>query len=228
MKNIEDICIIVQARLSSQRVPQKMIKPFCGTTLTDICIQKLLKSKAISRHSLYMSVYEEELRDICRKHNVNVFLRSEASAKSEGTPMTEIFEWWNRLPYKYVVMVNACCPLLKIETIDRFIEAYANSDSRGMFGVIEKKNYFWNKEGECMTPLIESVMNTKTAGSVYEAAHCLYAGRMKDIGKGIWMGEFKPNDPELFVVEEEEIFDIDYPWQFRTGELLYREFIGKG
>ena len=148
MKNIEDICVIVQARLSSQRVPQKMIKPFCGTTLTDICIQKLLKSKAVSRYSLYMSVYEEELQDICQKHNVNVFLRSEASAKSEGTPMTEIFEWWDKLPYKYVVMVNACCPLLKIETIDKFVEAYANSDSRGLFGVIKKKNYFWNSDGE--------------------------------------------------------------------------------
>ena len=100
MKNIRDICVIVQARLSSQRSPNKMIKPFCDTTLTDICIQKLLKSKVISKHSFFMSVYEKELREICRKNNVNVFLRSEASAKSEGTPMTEIFEWWNKLPFK--------------------------------------------------------------------------------------------------------------------------------
>ena len=31
MKNINDICFIVQARLNSERVPKKMIKNFVGT-----------------------------------------------------------------------------------------------------------------------------------------------------------------------------------------------------
>ena len=30
-KNLNEICLIVQARLGSQRVPRKMIKPFCDT-----------------------------------------------------------------------------------------------------------------------------------------------------------------------------------------------------
>ena len=38
MKKIEDIAIVIQARLSSQRIPKKMIKPFAGTTLIDIFI----------------------------------------------------------------------------------------------------------------------------------------------------------------------------------------------
>ena len=33
MKDIKDILVVVQARLNSQRVPQKMIRPFNDTNL---------------------------------------------------------------------------------------------------------------------------------------------------------------------------------------------------
>jgi spore coat polysaccharide biosynthesis protein SpsF (cytidylyltransferase family) len=38
MKNINDVLVIVQARLNSERVPQKMIRPFHDTTLFEIAI----------------------------------------------------------------------------------------------------------------------------------------------------------------------------------------------
>ena len=41
MKNINEVCLVVQARLGSQRVPQKMIKPFCGSSLVSILFNKL-------------------------------------------------------------------------------------------------------------------------------------------------------------------------------------------
>jgi len=44
MKDIKDILIIVQARLNSQRVPRKMIRPFNDTTLFEIAIKKILNS----------------------------------------------------------------------------------------------------------------------------------------------------------------------------------------
>ena len=49
MKNINDICVIIQARLSSERVPGKMLKPFAGTTLMDILFKKLEQSKIIKK-----------------------------------------------------------------------------------------------------------------------------------------------------------------------------------
>ena len=223
MKDIKDICLIVQARLSSQRIPQKMIKPFADTTLMDICMKKLKNSRIVPKENIFMSVCEPELKEICEFHDMNIFDRSEKSALSEGTPMTEIYEWWDKLPYKYVIMVNACCPFLRAETIDNFVKSYMNSELRGMFGVIAKKNYFWNKDGCALLPLREAVMNTKTADVVYEAAHCLYAGSMSAIGEGVWMGNFTKDDPKLFTVPEEETLDIDHQWQFDMCEALYKQ-----
>ena len=41
MKNINDILFIVQARVNSERAPQKMIRPFAGTNLFDIALKKI-------------------------------------------------------------------------------------------------------------------------------------------------------------------------------------------
>ena len=224
MKDINKICIIVQARLGSQRIKEKMIRPFAGTTLTDICIKKIIDSEIIDKNNFYLSLYEKELKDIANKYDVNIFNRSRESAMSEGTPMTLMYEWWDKLPYEYCVFVNACVPFLKTSTIENFLQKYAESESDGMFGVIEKKNYFWDSNGNILTPLIEDVMNTKTVQKTYEAAHCLYAGKLDKIGNNIWMGDFKtPGDIELFPLDEEECIDIDYEWQFQLCEKLYEK-----
>ncbi len=99
-----------------------------------------------------------------------------------------------------------------------------NTDSDGLFASVDKKNYFWNKDFEFMTPWPEGepCMNTKVVEKTYEAAHCLYAGRMDKIGEGIWMGDFNtPGDIELFPVSEQESLDIDYEWQFSLLEAYY-------
>lgn len=223
MKKINQIAFLVQARLSSQRCPKKMIRPFGGTTLLDINIQKLVESEFIPNENIYVSVHEKELKDIASKYPVNIFERSEQSANSEGTPMTEIYEWWDKLPHEHVVLTNACAPMLKTETIENFAKAFANSDSDGMFGVMAKKNYFWDDKGKFLTPFEGAVMNTKFAKPIFEAAHVLYASKLSDIGKGIWMGDFSiPGQIELFEVEEQECFDIDYEWEFEIYEKLYK------
>jgi len=222
MKNINDICIVVQARLNSQRVPGKMLKPFADTTLTDILFNKLKSLKSIPLKNIYFSAYEEELKEVDKKHNINIFNRSKQSANSEGNPLSEIYEWHDKLPFKYVILISACNPLLKIETIDNFIESFIKSDKEGGFAVFEKKTYYWDKENNPITNWGDSrIMNTKFVEPIYEAAHCLYASKTDIIKDGFWMDTNLPPKPELFVMDELEAFDIDYEWQFKIGEQLY-------
>ena len=224
-KNIDEVAVIVQARMGSRRVPRKMLKSFANTTLTDIILEKIKKCKSFNIDNFYFAAHEKELIDVGKKHDVNVFIRSRKSAMSEGTPMSEMYEWCKKLPHKYCVLINGCAPFLTIKTIDNFISEYINSDSEGMFGVIAKKNYFWNNNSKLISkwPSNQDVMNTKIVDITYEAAHCLYAGRMDLIKKGIWMGDFRvPGDIELFPMEEKECLDIDHHWQFEMCENLYK------
>ena len=225
VKDINDICVVIQARLGSTRVPGKMLKPFAGTTLVDILFDKLKSSKIIPMENVYFSVYEPELKEVGEKHGINIFNRSKESALSEGDNVSEIFEWYDKLPFKYVISISACNPLLKIKTVDSFIEKFVNSNKEGGFAVFEKKTYYWDKNGKPITKWDGSTkINTKLVEPVYEAAHCLYASRMDIIKDGFWMDNNLPPQPELFTMDELEAFDIDYEWQFNLGEQLYNEW----
>ena len=224
MKKIEDICFIIQARLSSERVPRKMIKPFANTNLVDIACKKINKSKIIPKENFFFSAYEDEIKNVVKENNLQIFQRSRESAFSEG-PMQQVMEYHDKLNFKYSVVISACCPLLSILTIDNFARAYIESPHEGMFSVISKKNYFWDKNHDMITewPKKADVLNTKLVGVTYEAAHCLYAGKLDTIKNGVWMAKppFTKNKPALFVVPEYETFDIDYNWQFEVAESLY-------
>ena len=222
MKNINDICVVVMARKDSERVPNKMLKSFAETTLIDILFNKLKSSTIIPKQNIYFSVRDKELKDIGMQYGINIFSRSEKSNNSECESISELYEWYNKLPFKYVVLISACNPLLKIETIDNFIQSYLESDKDGAFGVIKKKTYYWDKDKKSITDWKDiETMNTKLVEPTYEAAHCLYASRMDIIGDGYWMDSKSPPQPKLFIIDEFETFDIDYEWQFKVGEILY-------
>lgn len=224
MKNLNEIAFIVQARLNSQRVPQKMIRPFGGLNLFAIALDKLLESKIIPAINIFGSVYEPELVSVLEERGLNYWNRSEESA-NEDEDIKLIYEWHNKLPakYKYVVLISGCNPLLKVETIDKFVEQFVLQPEDNLFAVTEKKTYYWDQSGKMITPWPESqkIMNTKTVEPVYEAAHCLYASDLDLIEKEQFMVDFSKENLKLFKIDELEAFDIDYEWQFKAAELLY-------
>jgi len=227
MKKRSEVCIVVQARLQSERVPQKMIRPFANTTLLDILFTKLTQLSSLPPEQIYVSAYDGPIKEIVTKHGLQIFHRSKESA-AEEKELPLIFEWYNKLPtqYKYVIMVSACNPLLTKETIDGFVESFIKSEDPGAFGVITKHTYYWDHATNPLTDWKDSpTMNTKYVDPVYEAAHCLYASELALIGRGKWMCDTLPPRLELFVMDELEAFDIDYEWQFRVGEALYKEFM---
>lgn len=225
VSKLDNTVFIVQARLNSERLPNKMLRPFAGSNLFSILLDKLLSSKIIPSENIYASVYEDELFEEANiKRNIRTFRRSYESANNDSD-ITKIFEWHDKLPYKYVIIISACNPLLKIETIDGFVKQFIEQKENNLFAVIEKKQYYWNKEGIMTTPWPkgQTLLNTKAVEPTYEAAHVLYASPMNLIKDYKYMGDFsKPGGVKLFTIPELEAFDIDYEWQFQVAETLYK------
>tara|TARA_B100001113_G_scaffold292373_1_gene248967 strand:- start:108 stop:800 length:693 start_codon:yes stop_codon:yes gene_type:complete len=227
ISKIDDIAFIVQARMNSERVPGKMLKPFAGTTLFGLILDKLLSSEIIPSENIYASVWEKELfHEANTKRNIRTFHRSYESANNDND-IKKIYEWHNQLPHKYCILISGCNPLLSVRTIDAFVKQFVEQEEENLFAVFEKKTYYWNKEGALITPWPkdQTIMNTKAVDPVYEAAHVLYASRMDIIKDERFMGDFeKPGGIKLFKMDELEAFDIDYPWQFEVAEMLYEKF----
>jgi len=220
------IAFIVQARLNSKRVPQKMIRPFAGDTLFGIVLDKLLQCKNIPNQDIYASVFEEELINIVDSKPISYFVRSKESAEEEDN-LQLIYEWHDKLPkqYKYVVLISGCNPLLSIDTIDSFVEKFTTQAEDNLFAVVEKRQYYWDKDGKMINnwPEGETIMNTKVIEPTYEAAHCLYASRLDTIKDNKFMVDYSKENLILYNIDELESFDIDYEWQFKTAELLYEK-----
>lgn len=230
MKDPSKILYIVQARLNSERCPNKMLRPFGGTTLFELCLDKVLASD-IPNEQFRASVHEKRLRDIVDQRGLYVYNRSYESA-NEDDDLKLIYEWWDQFPdYEYAVIINACNLFLEVDTINQFVDTYIQSRHDGLFGVIPKKQYYWNSQGDLITPWPKghTIMNTKAVGETLEAAHCLYAGRLDLIGENAWMGKppYRRNSPALFEVSEFEALDIDWSWQFDLYT-SYWEKVSKG
>lgn len=222
MKKVSDILFIVQARLDSERLPKKMLLPFGGSNLFEIAIKKVISS-IVPPSNFYVSVYEDELKKIAKKHNVNIYNRSYDSAHNDND-LKKIYEWHDKLPFKYVVKLNACSPLLEVNTINNFFKTFQQQQEDNLFGVIKTKDYYWDKKGKLITPWPngQTLMNTKAVEPTYKAAHVLYASKMDLIEDYKFMGDFqKERGIKLFEMKEKECFDIDFKWQFEIAENLY-------
>lgn len=228
MKDINDVLFVVQARTGSTRVKNKMLRPFVDSNLFEIAIKKVMNSKIIPMRNFYLSIMDKELFDIAMKYQLNTFERSIESVQ-EPVTLQKVFEWHDELPFKYFVIINACNPILSVETIDNFVNAFLKSESNGMFGVFEKKTFLFDSEHRMMNKFngpdkYMATLETKFVETTYEAAHSLYAGKMTDISKDIYMGTFKEKgNPDFFVMDEIECFDIDWPWQLEIAEVMYKQ-----
>ena len=228
MKDLNKICFILQARVNSSRLPGKMIKPFAGTSLIEIAIDKLKKS-TFPNDNIILSVNDPELIDIASRNNIKIYNRSKNSTRNDDVnpfTLTEVLEWWDKLDYEYYMLMNACNPLIEIETLNSFIEDFISTPSDGLFTVVEHKRFFYKSDGSIFQKFHGNedqkiTFNTKFVEPIYSGGP-LRGGKLSDIGKNVYIGSFKEkNNPLMTIYPSDQYIDIDYDWEFKTAEQLY-------
>lgn len=217
----ENILVFTQARLGSQRLPQKMIKDFGGTTLWDIACKKL-EELPLPHGQKWVSLYEEELLDIASKYRLSIHRRSKESATCDSPP-SKVWEICRQLSQSHYVMFNPCLPFLKTSTIENFIKTFVDSKKDSMFGVVKLQDYIWDNSGQLIHPNGATILNTKECPPINLAAHCLYAGKSSDIRQDVQLGDFSPGNPELFYLESKvECLDVDDQEDWDIAEAYYK------
>tara|TARA_R100000306_G_C4352605_1_gene130933 strand:+ start:248 stop:934 length:687 start_codon:yes stop_codon:yes gene_type:complete len=222
VKNKNDVVIVTQARLNSQRIKEKMLLPIGDTSLWGIACDRMKELQNLGYNTL-VAAGDQPLIDKASEHGIeDIWLRcTEGCNVDVGLHL--IYEWWDKTPYKYCVLINPCLPFLKVETVVGFVNKYIEIEHEGLFGVMKKKDYFWDSAHNLQTPWPDNcdILNTKAVCETYQAAHALYGSRMDLVGEGKWMGDFSKNNPALFVMDETECFDIDYEFQYRMAKILW-------
>jgi len=216
--NDKQLAIWSCGRIGSTRCPNKMLRPFNDSTLTDIFLSKLAELE----HNVFFAGFEPVFEDKCQEHGVPFVQRTQESAEVDG-PASTVYSFLESQPYEYMLCVNACLPFLKTSTIVSFLERCAEDQMKPCMGVIKKNNFFVDLDGQPLNFSSDiKLMNTKTVTPVHEFANALYFFRKADFMKiGFWW-----NWQEVRYVELNggvEMFDIDTEDDFSIAEA-----IGKG
>lgn len=224
MKKLEDIVFIIQARLNSTRLPNKMLKPFAGTSLLQISVDQV-KQSVIPKENFYLSIRDRELMEFASKNEVNIYERPETSVSNRKIlSLSETWDWWDKLPFKYFILLNACNPLLTFTTINKFVESFRCTRG-GLLSVFEHKKWFYTPSGNFPQENLGdqhalTTFNSQWVEPLYSNGP-IKGGLMSDIGKEIHVCDFE-SPPPVFKYPMEEHYDIDTEEDFVIGENLYK------
>src|SRR5687768_6156518 len=105
------IAALINARLLSSRLPNKLVLPFAGSTLIDIALEKLGAADFFTER--YLAAAEHELLQRVSGHKGIVGLVRDPKAVQPGYNGNEkVFAHCRAIKADYIFWLNPCSPLL--------------------------------------------------------------------------------------------------------------------
>jgi CMP-N-acetylneuraminic acid synthetase len=214
--------VFIPGRLSSERLPKKLILPLNdkGDTLWDIACKKI--NGLPDKYTKVALCSDKELIDIAEKYqNLKVVVRDLETSRAEG-PMWYIFKDLKQIEeVTHWMFLNPCLALLRKETIEKSLDEFSEHPSFFATSVKKYQNWLFTDKAESVTPIDYSRLTTKEITGSFEAAHAFHIFEKEylfDIDdKNAFMKNKKPG---LIVIPKEELVDVD-----TKQDYLYLKFL---
>ncbi len=217
---MKTITIYTNARTSSHRCKNKLLRPFANTTLIDIALKRL---KTLSeKYNVIFAAHEDLLIEKAQQYDVPFYRRSYKSSVAEDN-IQDVYEVMGGLESEYVAFFNPCCPFVSVERISEAVDTFLSSDSLSLACVSKAREWMFFQDGNIVLDM--STYNTKTCDYLWQVTHALniYPRKRFFYDGIIWKGV--PNDPELFELNRLESMDVDYEDEFYACEQMYKNII---
>lgn len=117
------ILAITQARMSSTRLPGKVLMEIDCNTLLDLHVQRVARSRKIDKHVIAISdnSSDDVLEAYCKQHQLD-YCRG-----SENDVLDRFYKAAKPFAPETVVRLTADCPLIDAELIDKTISLYLDA-----------------------------------------------------------------------------------------------------
>jgi CMP-N-acetylneuraminic acid synthetase len=216
------ISAVINARLESSRMKQKMIKPFAGTTLLDIALEKLNKLDFFEHR--FFAVAEKALKEKAIGYpNIEILERKSKSVAPGPHPPTITFEHYSRVPTQYIFVINACAAFLSETTIRMAYSIFQETDYRSYVAAVPTRNWIFTRDGIALTHKDpDALQNTSHGEFFYKVTHSFYIidRDFFMMSKGrLWT--LTPKDPYLIEMPTEDSYDVDTDREFEFSAYMY-------
>lgn len=128
---------MIPARLGSKRIPKKNIRYMGDKPLIQYPIDLALASKRFE--SVWINTESEELGRCIEKLGAGFHKRPAELAGDTATNRDFTYEFMQKHMCDYVIMINPTSPLIRLETLSRFIEYVESNDFDTVLSVIAAK-----------------------------------------------------------------------------------------
>ncbi|MGO8914219.1 MAG: cytidylyltransferase domain-containing protein [Bradyrhizobium sp.] len=112
----------IPARLGSERVPRKNLRPLDGVPLVAHVARTARQSSLLER--VYVNTESPEIAEATTPTGVETYLRSPALAASHVTTDEILYDFALNVACETITVINPTAPFLKPETIDNVLTAY--------------------------------------------------------------------------------------------------------
>ena len=210
---MKKIGVFISGRLNSERLPNKLILPFGESTLWEIACRKL--DKLPTKYQKYALCCDKELVEIALKYkNITVIIRDEDTALIDG-PSKEIYRNLEVVDCDYLMALNPCCYMLKVETIISALGYFQQGNFDYMTSVKDFKSWLYHKK-KLLTLVNKTNYSTKEVKDYYEAAHCFHVFNKDQF---FIDSNMLKDGHATFQIEQEEALDVDTLLDYQIGTI---------
>lgn len=211
----KNIGVFIPGRLGSERCPNKLIRSLGDKNLWQIACEKL---QYINQYyNTYTLVYDQELINISKNHDITTIVRAEETAKADS-PSSFVFKDIEQMDCEYLMLLNPCFAFLSAETILYCIDLFNCSSADYATSVKLFQSYIFDDSNNPVTNIDYTDINTKSVTGYYEMAHCFHIFKKDEfLDTGLML---QPNH-DTYEVPESETIDIDTEDDFQYVKWLY-------
>ena len=212
---------LINARVESSRVPRKLVRPFGGTTLLQIALEKLDRMDFVEHR--YLAVADAELADLAKGYpNVEVLRRDPAAVKKGVNPQHVTFAHYLKVPTDFILVFNPCLPFVRLDTVRNAYEYFQRTDFPSYTSAVPTGDWIFDDQGNALTNSDPLNLTTNKNVKFFKAAHAFHFVNRRFFETHGHHWTFRRDDPHLIRIPEEEAVDVDTEVEFEVAEALYR------
>ena len=226
-KRSRNVSVVINSRVASVRLPEKLIKSFHGTTLIEIALKKLAGLKVKNK---YLATRDKEILDIYEKYNKDIDLlpRTPESVAIVPGPcdFKTVYAHYGLIQTDYIMSLNACQPFWSPLTIQSAVEYFQNNvDVKTLTSARKSTNIFFDSKQIPINLVDRFNVSTKWNDPIFEMAHMFHI-----FDKSVYLEtgnfwDYSDNNPKLFEVPRIESFDVDNQSDFDFCLNMYKSSI---
>lgn len=216
----QTIKAVIPVRAGSQRVKNKNIKPFAGSSLLEIKINQLKEIDLLD--GIIVNTDSEEMLAVADSLGVTPFRRDPYYASSEVSANDLYRNVAETTKSDIIMFTHVTNPLLKTETIINIIKTYQNLqegfDSVSTVSLV--KEFLW-QDGKAINYDVNNKPRSQDLPDIYSLNHAINILSRKTMYERRDLMGYKPY---FYPLDKYEAIDIDNEIDFEFAEFMYKKY----